>query len=573
MYEAIPLDILPGIFMEASGYASKGRYIAGTNVRFWKGYPERIGGWTSLSSSTFIKPPRGVNAYQGLSGIQIMAFGHARGVEILQGGSLTDISPTGTNGFSTLTITLSGIVGVYTAGETVTAAGGGTAIVVSFSSPALFVSADSGTFTGVLTGGSSGATGTIVSTAETNRVDSGATTSWGDGTWGSSVWGGTDTLYNTVSNAMTWTFANWGEDLIACPRGGKVYIFDTSTWEGASTTNLALISVNAPISNLGVFMNDSNRTLVVYGAGGDPLLVQWCNQEDYATWTPAADNTAGSIRCESGSAIVGRILARGGHLISTDTSVYLFSFIGLPYVFRLDKLAEGSAMIGPHCGTQQDNITYWMGKDAFYQYDGSVLPLPCDVHAYVFGRLNTVQAHKVFCGTIRAYNEVIWFYVSAGSTEVDSCVAYNTLEKTWWTGDVGRTSWIDSSVVIPYPVGVDSTKTAYAHEFGTTANGSPISYSLETGDIEIADGSAFLHNRKLIVDYDRISGSTHTVSIEARGWPARSPTVKGPYPIDATTEQISVRARGRTLRFLWEGEDDFRMGRWRARVTGHGANP
>lgn len=640
-YEALPLDILPGIFKEASEYAAQGRYTDGDNVRFWKGFPERIGGNTSVTTDAVFRPARGVSAWRALDGTQLMAFGHARGVQVLQGGTLYDVSPTGTNGYSTLTvvvgaitggpyqtnetvttangatgtliqasaasplyvsgdngtlkIALSGISGTFATGDTVTATGGGTArVIIGGSSSPIYVYDNTGTFTGTLTGANSGATGTITATtvlwtgtltggtsgatsaissvSETHATDSGATTAYGESTYGASVWGGTESLFSTVSDAETWTFANWGEDLVACPRGGKIYALDSSTFIGATTTNLAVIS-GAPSTALGVVMSDTNRTLIAYGAHdgsiSDPVNIRWCDEEDYTVWTASASNTAGSIRCENGSLIRGMMRARGAYLVSTDTAVYLFRYIGLPFVYSLNQIASGSTLIGPHAWAEQDGVTYWMGANGFYQYDGSVLPLPCDVHGYVFGRLNAVQSYKVFCGTIRAYNEVWWFYVSADSTEIDSYVAYNTIEKTWHIGSKSRTSWIDTSVVFSYPTGTKADGTIHAEELGTTDDGDQLAYTFETSDVEINDGTTFLHNRMLIPDYDRISG-THTVSIACRGWPARSPTTKGPYSVDGTTEKLSVRARGSKLRFSFAGSDDFRMGRWRYRVTGHG---
>jgi hypothetical protein len=109
----------------------------------------------------------------------------------------------------------------------------------------------------------------------------------------------------------------------------------------------------------------------------------------------------------------------------------------------------------------------------------------------------------------------------------------------------------------------------YAHENGTTANGAPISYTLETGDLEAGDGTDLLHGKKILPNYTRISG-THTVSIECRDWPNRAARTKGPFSLTATTEQIPVRSRGRTLRLLLAGTSDFRMGKWRFRATTHG---
>jgi hypothetical protein len=152
-YEDSPLDILPGIYTEATEFASGNRFVAGNNVRFWKGFPERIGGWSAIVAETLLAPARGILAWRGLSGSQFVAFGSAEGLEILTGSDITDVSPSGTDGFITLVISVSGQVGSYTNGETVTATGGGTATVVSSSAGTVNVSADTGTFTGTLTGG------------------------------------------------------------------------------------------------------------------------------------------------------------------------------------------------------------------------------------------------------------------------------------------------------------------------------------------------------------------------------------------------------------------------------------
>lgn len=652
MYEAKPIDILPGIFKEASEYASQGRFVDGDNVRFWKGFPERIGGNQSVSTPKLFNPARAINSWRSLSTAQYIGFGHARGVQLLQGGSLYNITPRGTNGYQTLTVTvgavaggpfqtgetvttvagatgqltaaaaasplrvsgdngteivnLSGITGTFVDGERLTYSGGGTATCFTGGSGTpIYTINETGTRTGTVTGTTSGATATVTSTAtlwtgtvtggtsgatatisavvETGKVDGGATTAWGDGTYGSSVWGGSESIYSSVVDPTTWTLANWGEDLLACPKGGVIYISDISAFEAAlpTVTRMSVMSNNAPANALGIFMNEANRTLVAYGANtgsitspgtNDLVNIRWCDEEDYTVWTASSSNTAGDLRCENGSLIVGVMSARGGKLVSTDSAIYLFRYVGLPFVFSLQQIAEGSSLIGPNASVEVDGITYWMGKDGFYFYDGSVQPLPCDVHGYVFRRFNAVQGAKVFCGPLRAYNEVWWFYVSADSTEIDSFVAFNTVEKFWFTGSKSRTAWLDSNLTISYPVGAEADGTINAEEYGDDDNGDPLAYSLQTNDFEVDDGSVFLHSRMLIPDYDRITSThgTHTVTIQTLGWPAKAPRTKGPFTVTSATEKISVRARGRMMRFLFQGVDDFRMGRWRFRVTGHG---
>jgi hypothetical protein len=645
-YDSLPLDILPGIFKEASEYASQGRFSDGSNVRFWKGFPERIGGNTRIVAYGTYRPTRAINAWRSLNGTQLIAFGHARGVQVFFGSTLYDPTPTGTGGYSTLTVQVGAITsGPYQTGETVTTANGATGklIQASASSP-LLVSGDNGTvklaltgmsgtfaegesisfsgggsarvkiggasspiylydvtgattgtitgaitgatgtfssvttlWTGTLTGGTSGATSTISSVAETNAIDSGATTPWGGSTWGTSVWGGADSLFSTITDAKIWSFANWGEDLIAVPRGGSAYVLDTSVFVGAPTTTKMSAISGAPANALGCMLNSADRTLILYGAhdgsASDPLNIRWSNSEDYTVWTADPSNTAGSIRCNNGSLIRGMMQGKDTFLVSTDTALYTFRYVGLPFVFSLNQVATGSVLIGPNAWAEQDGITYWMGDDGFFQFDGAVYPLPCDVHQYVFARLNAVQNMKVFCVTLRAYNEIWWFYVSTSSTmsEVDSYVCFNTVEKTWHIGDKSRTACLDKSLIVSYPIGVKADGTIQAEEYGTTDNGTAISYSLTTSDVEVNDAQTFLQARVLYPDYNRISGS-HALSILCRGYPARSSTTKGPYTLTSASEKISVRARGRVMQFKWTGSDDFRMGRWRYKVTGHGEN-
>lgn len=647
-YDSLPLDILPGIFKEASEYASQGRFVDGSNVRFWKGFPERIGGNTRIVSYACYRPPRAISAWRALSGTQLIAFGHARGVQVFLGSTLYNVTPVGTGGYATLTVQVGSITsGPYQTGETVTTSNGATGkLIAAAASSPLLVSGDNGTsklaltsmsgtfaegesisfsgggtarviiggssspiylydvsgtttgtvtgaisgatgtfssittlWTGTVTGGTSGATSTVSSVAETNPVDSGTTVAWGGGTWGGSVWGGVDSLFSTVTDAQVWSFANWGEDLIGNPRGGSVYILDTSVFSGApTTTKMSLISA-APSPALGCLLNSADRTLILYGANNgsanDPLNIRWSNQEDYTVWTADPSNTAGSIRCNNGSLIRGMMQANNTFLVSTDTALYTFQYIGLPFVFSLTQIATGSVLIGPNAWAEQDGITYWMGDQGFFQFDGAVYPLACDVHQYVFGRLNGRQNMKVFCGTLRAFNEIWWFYVSTSSPnlEVDSYVCYNTVEKTWHIGDKKRTAWLDKSLVVSFPIGTKADGTIHAEENGTTDSGTPINYTLKTSDVEINDGQIELHNRMIYPDFERISGSSHNLTILARAFVPRAATTHGPFPISSATERTAVRARGKVLQFQLSGSDDFRIGRWRYKVTGHGENP
>jgi hypothetical protein len=48
----IPLELPPGLVSDDTSFAAAGRYEDGSNVRFWRGAPQTIGGWATLTTET-----------------------------------------------------------------------------------------------------------------------------------------------------------------------------------------------------------------------------------------------------------------------------------------------------------------------------------------------------------------------------------------------------------------------------------------------------------------------------------------------------------------------------------------
>ena len=90
-----------------------------------------------------------------------------------------------------------------------------------------------------------------------------------------------------------------------------------------------------------------------------------------------------------------------------------------------------------------NGVAYWMSKDAFFVFDGTVKKIPCTVQDYVFEDLNIAQATAVNVGINTQFNEVTWFYPSLSSDYVNRFVTYNYLENVWSIGSMARTAWTD----------------------------------------------------------------------------------------------------------------------------------
>lgn len=401
-------------------------------------------------------------------------------------------------------------------------------------------------------------------------IDGSTTHGWGGLGWGAGPWGGGSTFFGSTTQPRTWTLRNWGEDLVANWRGGPIYVWQA----GLGPLVSAAVLPAAPATNLGFFVSEADRHLVALGAN-DPMQIAWCSQQDLTTWVSAIGNTAGDKRLETGSTIVGSTNTQLGQLVLTDAAAYVVRYIGPPYIFGTTKVSEGHVPpIGPNAIISRDGIAYWMGPGTFHAYDGSVRRVPCDVEDVVMDNIHKGQAFKVYAGVNRRYNEIVWFYPDIRDGKENSrYTAYN--DDGWSLGNIARTSWIDESVSMNYPVATDPNGTVYFHEYGTDADGAALPYFAETAEIQLGEGELYMHIRKLIPNFQRLVGR-HQLTVWARDYPEAPARQFGPFEVIPGIEKISARIRGRSLRLRLESSNkgsDFRLGEWRAMARPHGGNP
>jgi hypothetical protein len=332
-----------------------------------------------------------------------------------------------------------------------------------------------------------------------------------------------------------------------------------------------VIVPNAPTTARGIFVSEGDRHLVAIGAHDgvtdNPRNIAWSDQEDRETWTPSATNSAGS-NTVSGGELGTCCKTRLGTLIVSTTTAYLMRFIGGEFVFAIDTMADNCGVIGPKAIVDYNGIVYWMSHEEFFYFDGAVAKLDCDLRSYVFDNANALEGAKFHAGLNKDNQEVWFFYVTEG-TEISRYVAYNVQDKTWFLGPMIRTTWLNNSVVTSYPIATDAAGMILLQENGTTDNGDPIDYFLETNEIDQANGENISVVRKVIPDYERCDGD-HSLIVYVKPYLQTAARTKGPYVVNDSTGKLSVRARGRSFKIRLEGSDDFRMGLWRADVATHG---
>lgn len=372
--------------------------------------------------------------------------------------------------------------------------------------------------------------------------------------------------------ATDWTLDNWGDILLACPTNGGVY-----QWQPSSGFVNAGLVATAPIFNSGIFVAMPEQILVCYGstaaaptASGfssspeqqDPLIVRWSDSLNFTNFTVSSLTQAGSFHIPKGSMIVGGLQGPQQALIWTDLAIWAMSYMGPPFVFGFNELSAGCGLIGPHAAVVMRGSVYWLSSSNFFRLSGQgVQNIPCSVWDVIFQDLDEDNQTKCRLAANSAFDELWAFYPSAsgGTGEVDKYVKLNIEEGTWDYGTIGRSAWIDQSV-LGQPIGASPQGIIYQHETGMNADGQAMTPYFVTGWFTIAEGQNLAFVDWLFPDmkWGTFNGSQNAsvqMTIETAAYPNGSTITFGPFTMTAAKEYINLRLRGRLIRLTISSSD------------------
>ena len=596
------LKFRPGINREITSYSNEGGFFDCEKVRFYAGFPEKIGGWIKQSDNTYQGTARALHNWVALDGSNFLGVGTHLKYYIEEGGNFNDITPTrktstnsitfsASNGSAELTVTDSSHGAVandfVTISSAVSLGGNITASVLNTEHQITsVVNANSYKITVSATANSSDSGNGGSSVDGAYQINVGLDTGVGGNGWGAGGYGGVNSdlttfgwgeaaSSGTTAELRLWTHDNFGEDLLINPRDGAIFHWDKTNGTGAAAVNITSLSgsSDAPTIAKQVLVSDIDRHLIVFGANTigtstqDPLLIRFGSQESLTDFTPTATNTAGDLRLSSGSTFVQAVETKQQILVYTDRSLFSMRFIGPPFTFGLQELSKNITIMSPKAAVAVDDAVFWMGKDNFYVYGGQTQQIPCTVRDKVFLDFNTVQSDKVVAGVNSKWGEIWWFYPSASSDENDKYVIYNYLEKLWYYGSLSRTAWHDRGIR-QFPIAAGSPH-LFEHENGNDDDGSAMTASVESSQIDIGDGYNFSFIKQLIPDI-KFDGSTSTTgnpsatfTLQARKGPGSTyannsggtSTRTSTTPVEQFTDLINVRLRGRSFNMKLESTE------------------
>jgi hypothetical protein len=612
----IKIQFRPGVNKEGTEYSADAGWFDSDKIRFRKGRPEKIGGWEKFSSNTFLGVCRSIHDWSSLDFNKYLGLGTHLKLYAVEGVGFNDVTPIrsttsagdvtfdATDGSSTITatdtshgatqydfVTFSGAAslgGLVTANAlnqeyqiaTVPDANTYTFAAKDTSGDEITAnSSDSGN------GGSSVVGAYQITTGTNTYVDG---TGWGANTWGSGTFGSSSSIASG-NQLRLWNQDNFGEDLIANVRGGGVYYWDSSAGVTSRAVDLSDLggASNTPELALQIMVSDTDQHVICFGVNAigssalDPLLVRWSDQESAADWTPTAINSAGGVRINQGSQIIGALQTRQEILIWTDTSVHSMRFIGSPFIFQFALLSHNISMISPNAAANARGSVYFMDRGGFFVYNGAVQPVSCSVKDHVFSNINLGQAYKVHAATNVDFSEVTWYYpVGDDDTDITNYVTFNYAENVWSVGTLVRGTWIEAGTR-DYPLAAsiitsDDNNYLYRHETGYDDDGSAMTAYIESGDVELGEGERFMFLSRMIPDF-RFSGDTGSASmditIKGKKFPMESSSTLATATVTSSTEQNFLRTRARDSIFRVESSGlgyGWRLGDFRFDVRQDG---
>ncbi len=556
------MTALPGIQRDGTSLAST-RYNDGEWVRFQRGLPRKIGGYTgSFLNATGIS--RGM-AMSAANGLNYVVSGYSAGLEQWVTDTDNGIG-TGPYAYSLSNFTVSDVnlwqfdIGYDSTGSAtnnLVAHPGQNLLAITSTvdtpvlrgvfpgTPGSLTMSKVGVFTAA---GSINGTTTFTLAALNARVGAGQTIT------GSGIPSGTTVVSVTL----------------------LVVVMSAAAVTTASIT--ATFDNNIAVSGGCVVLHPY---LFVYGNNG---LIQNSSAGDFDNWVSAdanANNTStGKIVC--GLPLRGGSSSPSGLFWSTDSLVRV-SFAptsagGQNFYWTYDLISSQTSIMSSKSVIEYDGIFYWAGVDRFLMYNGVVQEIQNDVNQnYFFDNLNFAQRQKVWATKIPRYGEIWWFYPKGAATECTDAVIYNVREKTWY--DAGEAIGAQRSAgvfseVLPKPIWAGNVAnstgdyTLWQHETGTNeiflTSVNAIRSYFETANLGFLTGTVGatqkpgdnLWTRIERVEPDFVQTGDMTVVVTGRGYAEDVNRESDPFTFTPSTLKIDMREQRREMRLRFESNTE-----------------
>lgn len=613
----VTLDIRPGLVEDDTAFTvGQGGYVQADKVRFWRGFPEVIGGWESVTTDALSGVCRGLFTWRDNNNAFNLAMGTHTNLYVNVQGDQADITPTGfvagnedgTGGQGYGTGTWS--TGLYSRPSTVDTwpltwsfASYGQTLIANPRGQTIFQWANDQSAVAASLGRVVEVEDDFTSYADNAALD----VEWTRGTgWSMDAANdqvdcdGTQTGETDLDKAAyALTVNKWYrvEVDFSNRSAGAIRAFGDSqageySEESEGTVSLQfkaanasadvgargdvdfigsvdavrVIELNAPDEVTCVTVPSQKRHVVAFGCNEEATntfnarAIRWCDFEDLYDWATLSSNNAGEHILDSEGYLIGAREAPLGTFVWTTADLWNMSYLGQPgQTYLFDRLGTSCGLIGPNGAVVFEGVAYWMSPDGgFWQCQSGGLPqrIVCPLQDEVSDNLAFVQQGKVYAASISEYREIWWFYPDARDgnpgTECSRYVSLSLVDGSWSSGQLPRTAYIDAGSGVS-PVAVDPDGGVFYQERGESANGGAFSWSLTSGDIYIQSGDRVLMVQGIWPDIMDQRGAV-SLEVSTKAEPQNDYTVADTLTLTPGQDRAHFRSSGRIMRLKWSGE-------------------
>lgn len=359
----------------------------------------------------------------------------------------------------------------------------------------------------------------------------------------------------------TWSLDTWGQNLIASPRGGTIYVWENNT--GSVATEIT----QAPDNCTAVIVTPERQILAIgcneeVSTTFNSRCVRGCDIGDYTSWTTTSSNNVFEhiLEGNGGNCVAGRMV--GQYVgIWTDRGLFMGDFLGDPaQTYRFDQQTGSAGLCGPNAVQVYNKRAWWITRDyQFFSWAPGEPPqiVSCPIRDDFKDNVTSGQFEKIAATSISQYGEIWWFYPDArDGRECSRYISLNTAVALdspliWSRGTLARTAGADSGPT-RHPIFVSDDSYIYSHEDGADANGGAIAWSITIQLAYLDEGGRFVVIKGIEPDFKSQVGGV-SLSLALRKYPQSPARSKGPYALGPSKTFKPFLASGRVAELTFSG--------------------
>lgn len=281
----------------------------------------------------------------------------------------------------------------------------------------------------------------------------------------------------------------------------------------------------------------------------------WCDQENFNDWNfSSVTNKAGFYDLEPASPIMCGIAGKFGVLFFTAKKAYSVTYVGLPYVYGYQEIADDCTPYSPQSITTTSSLIMWMSQQGAFSFDGSAVnPVACLVRDWIIEDIDPVAVREQAAAAhLGQFSEFWWFFPQNGQRYNTRAAVYNYKEGWWAQAQMPRSAGMTSSFTATPPLFADGT-VAYQHESGIVyPPGSADLPWAETFDLNLNSGGRLTTVKQMMIDLEGDPGNLQFQLFYRMNRLSSTPELVTPTKTLRPDGYLDLRTTGRDIRLRFE---------------------